>query len=195
MAIENNKIVLKDGTVLIDTSTDTAEASHVAKGKTFHSASGAKLTGTSTKDSDTSDGTITAATVLSGSTGYAKGNKITGEMPNNGGVNGTISTKAGTYTIPQGYHDGSGKVQIATAEQNKLTPENIRDGVVILGVTGTMSGSEDETPETGKVITPSFSEQVITPSEGFTCFKQVTVSAIKVEKTQNSAGGYTVTIG
>jgi hypothetical protein len=37
-------------------------------------------------------------------------------MPNRGAVAGTISTVAGEYTVPQGYHDGSGKVAIAATE-------------------------------------------------------------------------------
>jgi hypothetical protein len=68
-------------------------------------------------------------------------------MKNNGAVSGTISTKDGQYTVPQGYHDGSGKVQISATEQSKIIPGNIRDGVTILGITGTMSGSEGVKPQ------------------------------------------------
>lgn len=193
--MENNKIVLKDGTVLIDTSTDTATVDDVANGKTFHSKSGEKLTGRNTKDSDTSDATASASTILSGDIAYSQGNRIVGEMPNNGGVNGTVPSKNGTYNVPQGYHDGSGKVGLPEADKAKLIPSNIRDGVTILGVQGEMSSTEGEISEANKDVTPSFVEQVVLPSEGFTCLKQVTVKPIKVEKTQNAAGGYTVTIG
>lgn len=64
-------------------------------------------------------------------------------MPNRGAVTGTISTKAQQYTIAQGYHDGSGKVSISSTEQAKIIATNIRQGVTILGVEGTMSGTED----------------------------------------------------
>lgn len=98
--------------------------------------------------------------------------------------------------MPQGYHDGSGKVQIAETEQAKLTPDNIRDGVVILGVTGTMSGSEDVVAQS-KTVTPSKEEQVVLPDsgEGYNYLTQVTVGAIPYVENDNSAGGVTVTIG
>lgn len=60
-------------------------------------------------------------------------------IPNVGAINGTISTKAESYTIPNGYHNGSGKVQISTSEQAKIIPSNIKQGVSILGVSGTMA--------------------------------------------------------
>lgn len=132
---------------------------------------------------------------MSGKTAHARGTKLTGTMPNNGAVSGTISTKAGTYTIPQGYHDGSGTVKIATTEQAKIIPTNIREGVTILGIEGTMSGSENETPQSNKTVTPSKTQQVVTPDEGYTCLMQVTVNAIPYAESPNSAGGTTVTIG
>lgn len=189
-----NKIIY-GGEVLIDLTADTVTASDVAKGKTFHDKSGAIVTGTSTKDSDTSADTVAEAEILSGKTAHARGTRLTGTMPNNGAVSGTISTKAGTYTIPQGYHDGSGTVKIATTEQAKIIPTNIREGVTILGIEGTMSGSENETPQSNKTVTPSKTQQVVTPDEGYTCLMQVTVNAIPYAESPNSAGGTTVTIG
>jgi len=114
-------------------------------------------------------------------------------MPNNGAVTGTISTKAGAYTVPKGYHDGSGKVQIASAEQAKLIATNIREGVTILGVTGTMSGYEGIVSQS-KEVTPSTEEQVVLPDEGYTHLSQVTVAAIPYVESENSAGGTTVSI-
>jgi hypothetical protein len=64
-------------------------------------------------------------------------------MPNRGSVTGTISTISGSYSIPQGYHDGSGSVSISSTEQAKLIAENIRQGITILGVQGSMSGTEN----------------------------------------------------
>lgn len=87
---------------------------------------------------DTTDGTAVAADILSGKTAYSSG-LITGSMTDNGAVSGTISTKAGTYTVPRGYHDGNGSVSISSSEQNKLVTGNIKSGVTILGVSGKAS--------------------------------------------------------
>ena len=59
-------------------------------------------------------------------------------MTDNGAVSGVISTKAEDFVIPQGYHNGGGSVKISPSEQAKIVPENIRDGVTLLGVTGTI---------------------------------------------------------
>ena len=125
----NNKIVLGDGTVLIDLSGDTADAAHVLSGYTFHDKSGAPVTGTNTYDSDTSEDTAAVAEILAGKTAHARGALLSGTMPNNGAVSGSISTKDGQYTIPQGYHDGAGKVGINANEKAKIIPGNIKAGV------------------------------------------------------------------
>jgi hypothetical protein len=190
----NSKIVLGTGEVLMDLTADTIKDDKLLKGYTAHGADGEPITGTCTYDSDTQDATAADAEILSGKTAYVKGIKKTGTMKNNGAVAGIISKKDGQYTVPQGYHDGSGKVSIATTEQEKLTSTNIREGVTILGVTGTMSGSEGIVSQS-KEVTPSFEEQVVLPGTGYTHLSQVTVAAIPVTMTDNSAGGKTVTIG
>lgn len=190
-----NKVVY-GGNTLIDLTGDDVAASDVLAGKLFHLPSGAQGTGTCPYDADTSDATAVAAEILSGKTAYKNGAKLTGTMPNNGAVSGSIDTVSGEYTVPQGYHDGSGKVAIATAEQAKLIPANIRDGVTILGVEGTMSGSEDVHAQ-AKIATPTTSQQVITPdtAQDYNYLSQVTVNAIPYTETDNAAGGKTVTIG
>lgn len=190
----NSKVVLGDGTVLIDLTSDTVDAAHLLSSYTAHGADGAPIVGSCTYDSDTSDDTVAVGEILSGKTAHARGVQLTGTMTNNGAVSGTISTKAGSYIVPQGYHDGSGTVTIASTEQDKLISENIRQGITILGVVGSMSGSESMNPQ-AKTAVPTFSQQVISPDTGFNCLSEVTISAVAVAYTVNAAGGYTVTIG
>lgn len=190
----NSKIVLANGEVLIDLTSDTVVANKLLSGYTAHGKDGEKVTGTCTFDADTQDATATAAEILKGKTAYNKGEKVTGTMPNNGAVTGSIATKAGQYTIPQGYHDGSGKVGIDATEQAKIIASNIRAGVTILGVEGDMSGTEGANPQ-AKSVSPTFADQEVLPDEGYNYLSSVTVKAIKVTKTDNSAGGVTVTIG
>ena len=134
------------------------------------------------------------AEVLKGKTFYARGTKMTGTMPNNGEVNGEISTVSGKYTIPMGFHDGAGGVTIAATEQAKLVPTNIREGVTVLGVKGSMSGSEGMKPQ-AKSVTPTFEQQVVLPDKAYNCLSQVTVQAIPTTYVDNAAGGQTLTIG
>lgn len=70
---------------------------------------------------------------------------VTGTMPNIGKATGTISTKAGTYTIAKGYHDGTGSVSISSTEQAKIIAENIKKDISILGITGTYEGDSKVT--------------------------------------------------
>ena len=188
-----NKVALSSGEMLIDLSGDTADAAHVLKGSTFHDKSGAPKTGTCTYDSDTSEDTVAVSEMLVGKTAHARGVKITGTMPNKGAVSGSIATKDGQYTVPQGFHDGSGKVGIASTEKAKLIPGNIKSGVEVLGVTGSYSG-ESINAQT-KNVTPSFTQQVVQPDDGYDYLSTVTVAAIPVAYADNAAGGRTVTIG
>ena len=59
-------------------------------------------------------------------------------MANNGSTSGTISTKAGTVTIPAGYTSG-GTVAIDSTEQGKIVASNIKSGVTLLGVAGSLA--------------------------------------------------------
>lgn len=189
----NSKIIY-GGKVLIDLTGDTIIAEKLLAGYTAHGKDGEPMVGTCTFDSDTSEDTAALAEVLFGKTFHARGVQGTGTMPNNGAVAGKIATKDGVYTVPLGYHDGSGTVGIDDAEKAKIIPANIREGISILGVDGEMSGSEGMTPQ-AKTVTPSTEEQVVTADEGYNCLSQVTVKAIPYVESPNSAGGITVTIG
>lgn len=193
MANEYVNKVVYGGETLIDLTGDTAVATDVLSGKKFHLKSGAQATGSCTYDADTSDATAAASEILNTKTAYVNGNKITGSMPNNGGNNVTVTAKAGT-TIPAGYYDGSGKAVIDSTSATNLVANNVRQGVQILGVTGTMSGSEDVHAQ-AKTATPSTAQQVIVPdSPTYNYLTQVTVAAIPVTRTDNAQGGVTVTI-
>lgn len=187
-----NKVIY-GGNTLIDITDTTALADKVLDGYYFYGRDGVKAEGTCTFNADTSDATATASDILSGASAYVNGNKINGAMVNNGAVSGTISTVAGQYTVPVGYHDGSGKVQIASAEQAKIIASNIKSGITILGVVGNYSG-EAVSVESNKNATPATSSQVITPSSGYDYLAQVTVAAIPYTETANTYGT-TVTIG
>ena len=183
-----------DGEVKFDLTSDTVEASKLLKGITAHGADGEAITGTCEFDVKSSACTATAAEVLTGKTFAKGGSVLTGSMKNNGAVSGTITTKAGAYTIPQGYHDGSGKVQIDSTEQSKIIATNIRQGVTILGITGSMSDTEGAKAQS-KTVAPKTTAQTVVPDSGYNYLSQVTVSAIPYGESTNAAGGTTVTIG
>lgn len=186
-----NKFIYNNETKF-DLTSDTITAADLAYGVTAHDMSGAPITGTNTYDVDSSDATAAVAEVLATKTFAARGNMLTGTMPNNGAVSGTISTKAGTYSVPQGYHDGSGSVAIDSTEQEKIIASNIKSGVTILGVEGNYSG-ESISAQT-KSVTPSASAQTVLPDQGYDYMSQVDVAAIPYTETENAAGGLTVTI-
>ena len=188
-----SKVVYGTQTI-IDLTSDTVTADKLLEGITAHGKDGEPVTGTCTFDADTSDATATASEILATKTAYVNGSKITGSMVNRGKSDGTISDKATPYSIPAGYHDGSGEVSIDATEQGKIVPQNIREGITILGVEGEMSGSEDLKPQQ-KSVAPSTEKQVITPDEGYNALSQVTVLAIPYNESDNPAGGKTVTIG
>lgn len=188
-----NKVIY-GGRTLIDLTGDTVTPDKLLKDTTAHDKSGAAVVGTCTYDVDSTDATVAVAEILKGKTAYARGTKLTGTMNNNGAVAGTIATKDGVYTVPQGYHDGSGTVEIDATEQAKLIPANIREGITVLGVEGTMSGTEDANPQ-AKSVTPSTAEQTILPDEGYNYLSQVVVAAIPYAESENAAGGITATIG
>lgn len=185
--------VVYGSTTLMDLTSDTVTAGDLASGVTAHNASGEGITGTSTKDSDTRDATAGVAEILTERTAYVNGVKLTGTMPNRGAVSGTISTAAGTYAIPNGYHDGSGSVSIDATEQAKLIPANIKSGVEILGVEGSYGGATASAQT--KDATPLTTAQTILPDNGYDYLSQVNIAAIPYEETANAAGGVTVTIG
>lgn len=191
MANYINKLVVGNETKF-DLTADTVTTDKLLKGATAHDKSGAPITGTCTYDADTQDATVAVAEILEGKTAYARGSKLTGTMPNKGAISGTITDKT-PYTIPMGFHDGSGTVSIDATESAKLIAGNIKKDITILGVTGTYGG--DTVKAQTKSVTPTMATQTVLPDEGFDYLSQVDVAAIPVNYSANSAGGQTCTIG
>lgn len=103
---------------------------------------------------DTAGADATAANILSGKTAFGPSGEIEGSMANNGSTSGTISTKAGTVTIPAGYTTG-GTVSISTTEQAKVIASNIKSGVTLLGVAGSLALPTISQDSTTKVLSIS----------------------------------------
>lgn len=82
------------------------------------------------------DANATPAQVLSPNTFYQGGQKRAGTMPNRGNVNQTLTSQNQSYTVPGGYHGGSGTVR---ANISNLSAGNIRSGANVGGVSGSFS--------------------------------------------------------
>lgn len=187
-----NKVVYGNRT-LIDLTSDIVTNDKILSGFTAHDKSGTIITGTCDFDVNSTDATVAVAEILDGKTAYARGAKLVGTMPNKGAVNGAITTKDEQFTIPTGFHDGSGKVGIDTTEKSKIIAANIKEGVTILGVTGTLAPASGVKAQS-KTITPGIDEISVLPDEGYDYLSTVTVSAIPTSESDNSAGGVTFTI-
>lgn len=187
-----NKVIYGSN-VLLDLTADTVEEDKILTGYTAHDKTGTLITGTCDFDVNSEDATAAVAEVITGKTFYARGSKLTGTMPNKGAVTGTISSKTEAYTIPMGFHDGSGTVSISTTEQEKIIAGNIKQGITLLGVEGSYTG--EAISAQSKTVTPSTIQQTVQPDEGYDYLSSVVVNAIPYNESENAAGGTTVTIG
>ena len=142
--------------------------------------------------------------VLFGKSGYVDGKKVEGSMPNIGQVISYLTTVAQEVVPSEGYHDGTGYVEIAPTEQAKIISSNIRKDVTILGVTGNLQEGVDTSDATAtasdilsgkttykngskitgniqsvaaKTVTPSTSSQTAVSSGNY-CSGTITVGAI-----------------
>lgn len=190
----NNKIVLSTGEVLIDLTGDDIKAEHVQNGIKFHDKTGEQKTGTNKKTVDASEVTTEAAEVLVGRP-FGKGSAIEiGTMPDNSGQNITINSKDGV-PIPRGFYDGASVAKLSEEDLQNLVPSNIKEGVRLFG--GQLVGEfgADDISAQSKTVTPTFSDQQVLPDEGYAFLSSVTVKGMPINRTDNAAGGVTITIG
>lgn len=111
-----------------------------------------KSGGGTAKFYDTSGANAAAGDILTGKTAFGSSGSISGNMANNGATGGTISTKAGTVTIPAGYTSGG---TVSLSNVSDLVEGNVLAGKSILGVTGTLTMPTISQNSTTKILTIS----------------------------------------
>lgn len=189
----NSKIIF-GGRTLIDLTNDDVKPENLLKGIKAHNSNGDEIEGTCEFDVKSEGTTATAAEILKGKTAAVGGKVITGTMPNIGAASGKITTKDGEYAIAKGWHDGTGRVSIDETEKQKLSPDNIREGVEILGVTGTMTGADEITSQSKTVDAPLEEDLTVLPDEGTNYLSQVVVKAVSYTEIDNTADGKGITV-
>lgn len=102
--------------------TPTKSQQSVTADSGYYGLSGVTVAAIPANFSDTSSVTAGAADVLANKIIVgADGTTITGTMPSNGAVSKTLDTTTTSYTVPKGYHPGTGTVKITT-ETKSATP-------------------------------------------------------------------------
>lgn len=145
---------------------------------------------------DVSDTTASRLTVLEGFDFYNKfGNKVSGEVPRITSEAIVITGNSPKYMIPNGYHNGSGSVEVSLQSKN-VTPT--ASDQTILPDTGKVLGvvTVDGVPVQIKSVTPSSSVQTVYPDAGY-FLSSVIVGAAKVRTGTftSTTSGYTVNCG
>ena len=113
-----------------------------------------KASGGTAKFYDTASADAAAGDILTGKTAYGASGSVSGSMANNGSTGGTISTKAGSVTIPAGYTTG-GTVSLASSAVSDLVAGNLLKNKVVLGITGTLSTPTISQDATSKILSIS----------------------------------------
>lgn len=113
-----------------------------------------KSGGGTAKFYDASQADVSASDVLTGKKFVGANGEDAGSMANNGATGGTISTKAGTVTVPAGYTTG-GTVSITSSAVADCVSGNILNGKTILGVSGSLSIPSISQDSTTKVLSIS----------------------------------------
>lgn len=113
-----------------------------------------KSGGGTAKFFDTAGADATGSDLLINKVAFNASGSISGSMANNGSTSGTISTKAGTVTIPAGYTSG-GTVSLASAAISDLTSANLLQGKTVLGVSGSLQMPSISQDSTTKILSIS----------------------------------------
>ena len=111
-----------------------------------------KAGGGTAKFYDTAGASAEAADVLAGKTVFGADGSVVGTMPDNGATGGTISTKAGTITIPAGYTTGG---TVSLTNVGDLLPANLLSGKSVLGIAGNLTLPVISQDATTKVLSIS----------------------------------------
>lgn len=147
-------------------------AAKIVKGNTILGISG------NSNNMDTSGADATEAQVLSGKKVCVDGELLTGIMTNNGAVAGTISSSGGTYTVPAGYHNGSGKVtgptlaalvgtNVTLASAGNLLTGNTAYGENGTKYTGSMANKAGVTVDASAVSSDDTYTYLSVPANGY----------------------------
>lgn len=109
-------------TLQAKTATPTKKQQSIAPDSGFYGLSGVTVNAIPEAYQDVSSVTTVAGDVLTGKVFVSSTGVVTpGEMANNGAVNKTLDVATVTYTIPKGFHSGTGKVQLVL-ETKSVTP-------------------------------------------------------------------------
>ena len=193
-----------------------ATAADVAQGKTFTSAAGLKVTGTRVGSGgiDTSDATATASDIVENKTAYVNGEKVTGSLTFSNGINfGSANASwdsQNSRLVLSGnnpfkcaiYENGTSEMYCTSDKLGNATAADVAQGKTFtsaagLKITGTATVS---TPTLqSKTVSPSTSQQIITPDNGYDGLSQITVNAMPSGKlntpTVSSSGLITAQVG
>ena len=191
--METNKVIL-NGRTLVDLTEDTALTNDVAQGKTFHTADGVQREGTLTLQDKTVNPSTSSQQITADEGKFGLGtvtiNPVTSSIDSNItqnnirsgvsilGVQGNLQpdkpdqTKTVNPTTSQqviqpdtGYELASVTVNAVTSSIDaNIISSNIKKNVTILGVTGNLEGDK---PDQNKTVSPTTSQQVITPDSGY----------------------------
>lgn len=146
-----NQVVVGNQT-LIDLTEDTVIPEKILQGYTAHDRSGEIIEGTCTFDADTSDANANANQIISPYKAYVKGKRIVGTIKSFMGGDKYMSSGKKYLTLPGGYYPFDVTVYISTQDNTNLKPENIREGVTLFGIAGTVKSYDLSFTEEGLIM-------------------------------------------